>query len=353
MENKLLTTDLIKEERRFFSLVEDYLSCFWHDLDQATNNLRNVINQLKTNKEEENLDRIYKEESVYKAKTYEFDSTKDKVFDKINLESLNLKFKNKTLVFFDTETTWLSDDAQLIEVAYLTVKPWQQWFTLKEWLFNTDKEIELWALMVSWIIKEDIQDKPYFNDSDEWKELKAMSESDDYVFIAHNIAYDKRILANHGIFLKDENTLCTYRLATIIFPDLETFRQVWMKYQFPTILYTARISTSEVEEHRAWYDTYMLYLTFLYFFNHLLENNKFETKDLDEILEKTIKLSNSPILLKRFPTGKYKWEIISDVLVKDRKFLEKLYFTLKNNKKENDKDLIYTLAKYLWHDKWD
>jgi hypothetical protein len=53
-----------------------------------------------------------------------------------------------------------------------------------------------------------------------------MSESDDYVFIAHNIAYDKRILANHGIFLKDENTLCTYRLATIIFPDLETFRQV-------------------------------------------------------------------------------------------------------------------------------
>ena len=67
------------------------------------------------------------------------------------------------------------------------------------------------AMTVHHITNEMVQDKPPFRDSDTWRKLQDLVNSDGNVMIAHNAAFDVDMLKKEGI--EPKNVICTLKLA--------------------------------------------------------------------------------------------------------------------------------------------
>lgn len=269
----------------------------------------------------------------------------------VKLEEMKYNLNWKTLIFFDTETTWLDLTSDIIEISYHKV--YNAWKTnnliveSESQLFKTDQEISIWAKMKSWITEDMIQDCEYFKDSKMYEKFKELSENKNVIFVAHNIEFDRQMLKNVWIELDDTRTICTLKLIKILFPELETHALVWIKYCFPMILEASRRLWLKQEEHRAWYDTQMLYLTFNFIINYIINNEKFKTKNVNDIINRMIELTNSLIQMKYIPFWKYKWETFNNIYELDKQYLEWLYLNEKQKSIEErpNQDLIYTIEK--------
>lgn len=266
-----------------------------------------------------------------------------KFINDVELENFKYNVWNKTLLFFDTETTWLETDSDIIEISFIALT--SAWMTSWTKLFKTDKKISIWAKQKSWITEDMLENEEYFKDSKMYKLFKTLSEDENVIFIAHNIDFDKRMLKNQWIILDDKRTICTLKLVKLLFPDAESYALTWLKYCYPMILQASRRLNMVQEEHRAWYDTEMLRLTFNFILNYIINNEKFKTNEISKIIERMIELTNSLILMKYIPFWQYKWESFEDIYLKNKEYLEWLYITEKSKQDSEwpSYDLIYTI----------
>jgi len=67
------------------------------------------------------------------------------------------------------------------------------------------------AMTVHHITNEMVRDKPPFRDSDTWSKLQDLVNSDGYVMVAHNAAFDIDMLNKEGI--EPKSVICTLKLA--------------------------------------------------------------------------------------------------------------------------------------------
>ena len=109
-------------------------------------------------------------------------------------------------IFLDTETTGTGPADRLCQIAFKTKEG-----TAVNELFNPGMPITIDAMTVHHITNEMVRDKPAFRDSDTWKKLQDLVNSDGYVIVAHSAAFDVDMLKKEGI--EPKNVICTLKLA--------------------------------------------------------------------------------------------------------------------------------------------
>ena len=109
-------------------------------------------------------------------------------------------------IFLDTETTGNGLDDRLCQIAW---KP--EGGSVVCGLFNPGRPISIDAMVVHHITEKMVANKPKFQESDEYKELKGLVSDINNVIVAHNAKFDMQMLRKEGI--DTTRVICTLKLA--------------------------------------------------------------------------------------------------------------------------------------------
>jgi DNA polymerase III epsilon subunit-like protein len=190
-------------------------------------------------------------------------------------------------IFLDTETTGAGPADRLCQIAFKT----EEGNAVDE-LFNPGMPITIDAMTVHHITNEMALDKPAFRDSDTWSELRDLVNSDGYVMVAHNAAFDVDILKKERI--EPKNVICTLKLARYFDKD-----GVIPKYGLQYLRYYLKLNV-DATPHTALGDILVLEALF----NRIYAKAVIEFGD--DTVAKMIELSSKPVLYRRMPFGKHK-----------------------------------------------
>ncbi|MFC1644842.1 exonuclease domain-containing protein [Patescibacteria group bacterium] len=240
--------------------------------------------------------------------------------------------KKSNLVFLDTETTGLSADGRLCQVAYE--------FKGEEFesLFKPPIPIEIEAMSVTHITNRMVADKDSFKDSQMQKDLVEIFSTDN-VLVAHNAIYDADILRKDDVEVK--MMIDTFKLAHHLDVEGEI-----PKYNLQYLRYYFDLEVKDANAHDALGDIRVLEALFNHFFDQMME----KVSDEEKVLEEMVEVSSRPVLIKKFNFGKYNGEKIGDVARMDKGYLEWLLgakIKARDEEGDNDENWIYTLEHYL------
>jgi len=227
------------------------------------------------------------------------------------------------LIFLDTETTGLNEEDRLCQVAYKLNDE-----EMREELFKPPLPIKLESMAIHHFTEKMVADKPAFKDSEMYNELSKLFAEDDSVLIAHNVAFDAKMLAKEGLYPK--NIICTRKVAEHLDEDAKI-----SSYKLQYLRYLLDLDVGDVQAHSAEGDVEVL-------------KALYDRLSAKCDYEKMIEISKKPILIKRFPFGKHKGKLLEDVARDDGSYLSWLYDQKRNDKDaDNNEDWIYTLEHYL------
>ena len=190
-------------------------------------------------------------------------------------------------IFLDTETTGTGPADRLCQIAFKTENG-----DAVNKLFNPGMPISIDAMTVHHITNEMVRDKPTFRDSNTWSKLRDFVNSDDYVMVAHNAAFDIDMLKKEGI--EPKNVICTLKLARYF--DKEG---VIPKYGLQYLRYYLKLNV-DATPHTALGDILVLEALF----NRIYAKAVIEFGD--DTVAKMIEVSKNPVLYRRMPFGKHK-----------------------------------------------
>ncbi len=233
------------------------------------------------------------------------------------------------IIFFDTETTGNTDTDTLCQLAYKTGSE-----TFNQ-LYKPEKKIPPEASAVHHITNKMVADKPSFQNSRDYENVKSLFEHRDTIMVAHNATFDIAMLARENIQIK--NFICTLRVAR----HLDTEEKI-DRYNLQYLRYLL-----EIEIDAAAHDAFGDVLVLEELFNRL--KNKIVTSQNmteEEAYQEMVQISSHPSILKKFAFGKYNGQRVEDVAKIDRGYLEWL-LAQKLNGDGPDEDWIYTLKHYL------
>lgn len=248
---------------------------------------------------------------------------------------MNIKSERPILIF-DTETTGILKDEKwqitsnwkLIQLAYRELKDWNK--TDGNMFFNTDTEIEIWAIAVHGIYPKLLAEKSNWKYLENDDRAKIDSIFSDKILVAHNIDFDKDVLDKSGIEYS-EKMIDTLKVAKIMWSEgflknsnnksPEYVNLQYLRYFFE--LY--EITDSEGNEecttaHDAFWDVVVLENVFYNMFE-IIQNilNKTDEEVL-EIMQSMTKKEYTMIEIMRI--GKYRGKTFEEVSRIDKGYLE-------------------------------
>ncbi len=246
---------------------------------------------------------------------------------------------SKKIIIFDTETTGLPPEGRMCQLAYKVLgEPYDKAF---EKLYNPGVPISIEAMSVHHIRQCEVDDKPRFKESEEYEAIKELFESDDTVMVAHNAPFDVRMLQNEDVHIK--NFIDTKRVAKYLDP-YEKIPRKNLQY----LRYYLNVDDNieyEIQPHNATSDVIVLEEVYKVLSDKV--RSKFDLDD-DGAIDKMVEISVKPMMIKKFPMGKYKGEIIEEVFEKDPGYVRWMLESLSNDDGDEEmdmdsKDLLYTL----------
>ena len=169
-----------------------------------------------------------------------------------------------------------------------------------------------------------------------YQQLVEFSKDPEVVLCAHNAEFDRKMLAREGIELP--HIICTMKLAHFFDKEgkLEKHNLQYLRY-----LYGINI---EVKAHDALGDVLVLEKVFEVLWNQALEayGHSRGLVGSGDVIDKLIKISNRPILLKKWPRfGKYK-EVPFALIPTD-------YLVWAKANIDMDENLAYTVGRWIIH----
>ena len=222
-------------------------------------------------------------------------------------------------IYLDTETTGTGPADRLCQIAFKTEED-----AAVDELFNPGLPITVDAMTVHHITNEMVRDKPPFRNSDAWRKLQDLVNSDGNVMVAHNTAFDVDMLRKEGI--EPKSVICTLKLARYFDKD-----GVIPKYGLQYLRYYLKLNVDALP-HTALGDILVLEALF----------KRIYTKAViefgDDTVAKMIELSSKPVLYRRMPFGKHKGLKMEEVPLD---YLQWLSGT------DLEEDLRYTIEQYL------
>lgn len=222
-----------------------------------------------------------------------------------------------TIIFFDTETTGLKKEDKLFQIAYSYVGIFNTNygnFTINNQrktvskMVNPKIAITPEASMTTGISNSEVINKPYFEETLEYKEINNLSKKKDTYFLAYNSPFDVEMLKKDNIFLNEKNVIDLYRIAkhvfkkeTILNRNNEEVPLTNNKLQYFRFLYDfdnnidfiklkKEYGLEKVDGHEALSDVLVLE----HFYNVL--KTKIQKYYKDKWFEKMLSLSKSPVL---------------------------------------------------------
>jgi exodeoxyribonuclease X len=215
-------------------------------------------------------------------------------------------FFQKCLVL-DTETN--SDDYKIAEIVEsgFVIRENASWTVFQDLHKPVDRPIPPKVESICYITNKMVEDKPSFIDSRDVFQSVVDGYSNGFL-VAHNHFFDMRVLQNHGIDTTNYNWICTWRMAKKIFnsmPDIEETNLPYLRFALELDV------PIEMHCHRAGNDSFIT-AKLLEFFVDWMEANGLI--NVEEPWGPQIQQwAAEPIIYERFPFGKHKGTLISEI----------------------------------------
>ncbi len=234
------------------------------------------------------------------------------------------------LIFLDTETTGISSEDRLFQVAYIFNDK------KKESLFKPPLPISIEASEVTHYTNKDVENLKTFSESEYKKELTEILKNPKNIFIAHNAKFDIKILEKENIKIND--FIDTYKIAQFLDPEVKLGA-----YRLQYLRYALNLNTKGASAHDAMGDVIVLKSLFERLYKKMKELHPKNT------LRKMIQISKEPQEIKKINFGKHKGKFVADVAKEDIGYLQWLLKQKELDAAEGniDEDWIFTLKKYL------
>lgn len=276
-------------------------------------------------------------------------------------------------IFFDTETTGIEAEDQIIQIGAIITDTKGELYKkgVYDELCSSKIPIKLLAMSTHGIREEELEGKPEFKKTEFWNDLNELNNVENYL-IAHNLSFDLAMLEKHKF--KNEcqiiDTLkCAMHLFDVKVPHvsaglnqidlieeeiLDKSNNIVPNYKLQTFRY--KLFSKEEEEaeakkydvkikaHDAIGDVLILkmFLKVLFF----KAKEQFSLNN-SEVMDKLVELSSEPVKVKMFLFGKYRGMSLEDVLHSDRGYLEWLLREQDKMGDKCDKNMKYTLIELL------
>jgi exodeoxyribonuclease X len=230
-----------------------------------------------------------------------------------------------SLVILDTETTGIDVEDKICQLCFCVDRKDGSDIEVYDAFVKPSCAISYEAMSVHHITHEMVEDAPRCIDSDVYKKLEQLNVSENTMVI-HNCKFDLDMLAKEG-FESKMNIIDTLRCVKHLYPDSPKSLQ-YLRYSLG-LYKKEKDSKYKIDAHNALGDVLVLknLLDFL-----LLEHSE----------DTLIKLTTTAVLYVKFPFGKYKGELIEDIVLKDINYIN---YLLNNN--AEDPDLGYSLKYYI------
>lgn len=232
-------------------------------------------------------------------------------------------------IILDTETTGFDQNDRIIQLAYIVydgmnLEPF-------ETFCSTPQPIGFSAMAVHHITPEMIAGKPKLIDTEIYKFLEELNTEENYMVI-HNAPFDLKMLEREG-FQNKMKVIDTLRVTQRLAPNLESHKMQFLRYHrglYKEEPEMAKMLGVEIKAHDAMGDIVVLFLLF----KRLLEG-----RTPDELVE----ISSQPNMINKMKFGKYRGQLISDVVKTDRPYLEWMVTKLT----DLDPDVKYSIEVFL------
>jgi DNA polymerase III epsilon subunit-like protein len=238
----------------------------------------------------------------------------------------------QNLIFLDTETTGLTSEDRLCQVAY-TFQGTEQ-----EALFQPPLPISIDAMAVTHITNRMVADKEPFVESRMKSELiQILSQGN--ILVAHNARFDIEMLKREGVLV--DQSIDTFKVAYALDENDEIPR-----YALQYLRYFFGLEVTDATAHSALGDVRVLVAVFEFLYAKMYE----QLGDEEKVIEEMIAISSRPLMFRTFTFGKYTGRSIKEVASSDPGYVAWLLNQkIMNREKgeDDDENWIYTLDFYL------
>ncbi len=229
------------------------------------------------------------------------------------------------LIFFDTETTGLEINDRLCAIGLIDGD------AVHYELINPLKKIPPAASAIHHITNEMVKDSPVFAVSKSYEKLSELN-TPQTVMVSHNAPFDLAMLQKEGVTWQG-SVIDTLKCSKALMDDLEGYSLQFLRYEL-------RLYRTEDE----FFNDYGVDITPHHPLSDALHAKMIYEYLLDLADEKSlIEMSQSRLLLKRLPFGKYAKKRIESIALKDAAYLKWMLDSLM----DMDEDLRYSIEYYL------
>ncbi len=240
-------------------------------------------------------------------------------------------------ILFDTETTGNQEQDRIIQVGAMILSVNRDIEVYDE-LCSSEQEISLEAMEVHHITPDMIENKPPYTQTKFAKRVEELNSNENYL-IAHNISFDLGMIQKEG-FINKYQLVDTLRCAKHLYPDLSSHRLQYLRYAlglYKNETLEAKKIGIAIKAHEAIGDVLILKLLLSKLKEQIIQ--KFPDQN---VMDKLVALTNTPVLMKEFKFGKYKGRSIQDIAREDMGYLKWMRKNL-----DLDDDMCYTLDHHI------
>jgi DNA polymerase-3 subunit epsilon/exodeoxyribonuclease X len=233
-------------------------------------------------------------------------------------------------LFLDLETTGLEDKDRICELAVI-FEDEEDLDIGSSALCRSSKKVSHEAMALHHITNEMLKNEKVCQETSTYKLLQAYNNEEN-VLIAHNVRFDLDMLAKEGLELKMQ-VVDTLRCVKSLIPECEQFGLQFLRYELGLYKEEEELAQSigiDIMAHRALSDALhvkLLWKTLLQY----------------ATVSQLVAISSRPVLLEKFPFGKYSGRYIEEIAGNDTAYLHWML----SNIVDMDEDLSYSIKKYL------
>lgn len=243
----------------------------------------------------------------------------------------------KHYILLDTETTGTDELDRIIQLGYMVLGSKE--IEVHNDFCSAAVPINFAAMEVHGITPDMIVGKPTCQETTAFKRLQELNQPHNYIII-HNAPFDLGMLQKEG-FITHMKVIDTLRVAKHVFSEEDAHRLQYFRYKLG--LYKDEEQEAKklgivVKAHDAIGDVLILKL----FLTKLKEAVQAAFPN-ENVVEKMVDLTNTPILIKTFRFGKYKGKDLVDVAQSDAGYLRWMLTGMENL----DEDLRYSISHVL------